>query len=76
MPLLYPLTLANSDTPVWDFHLEPDAVVINLGTNDIHPSDPGAAFTTTYQALLQTVRANYPHAYIMPSSARCCRAPS
>ena len=65
VPLLYPLTLANSDTPVWDFHLEPDAVVINLGTNDIHPSDPGAAFTTTYQALLQTVRANYPHAYIM-----------
>jgi lysophospholipase L1-like esterase len=65
VPLLYPLTLTNSDTPVWDFHIEPDAVVINLGTNDIHPSDPGAAFTSTYQALLQTVRTNYPHAYII-----------
>jgi lysophospholipase L1-like esterase len=65
VPLLYPLTLTNSETPTWDFHIQPDAVVINLGTNDIHPSDPGAAFTTTYQTLLQTVRANYPHAYIM-----------
>jgi lysophospholipase L1-like esterase len=65
VPLLYPLTLANSETPVWDFHIEPDAVVINLGTNDIHPSDPGAAFTQTYQTFLQSVRANYPHAYII-----------
>jgi lysophospholipase L1-like esterase len=65
VPLLYDLTLANSDTPKWDFKIQPDAVVINLGTNDIHPSDPGAAFTSTYQSLLQTVRASYPHAYII-----------
>jgi lysophospholipase L1-like esterase len=65
VPLLYPLTLTNSDTPVWDFKIQPDAVVINLGTNDINKGDPGAAFTTTYQSLLQTVRANYPDAYIM-----------
>jgi lysophospholipase L1-like esterase len=65
VPLLYPLTLANSDTPVWDFHIEPDAVVINLGTNDINKGDPGAAFTQTYQTLLQTVRTNYPHAYVI-----------
>jgi lysophospholipase L1-like esterase len=65
VPLLYDLTLANSDTPKWDFKIQPDAVVINLGTNDIHPSDPGAAFTSTYQSLLQTVRTNYPHAYII-----------
>jgi lysophospholipase L1-like esterase len=65
VPLLYPLTLANSDTPLWDFHIQPDAVVINLGTNDINKGDPGAAFTSTYQALLQTVRAKYPHAYII-----------
>jgi lysophospholipase L1-like esterase len=65
VPLLYPLTLANSDTPVWDFHIEPDAVVINLGTNDINKGDPGAPFTQTYQTLLQTVRTNYPHTYII-----------
>ncbi len=66
MPMLYPLTLANHGT-VWDFHIEPQAVVINLGTNDISNSkgDPGQAFQDTYLGLLQTVRANYPHAYIV-----------
>ena len=66
MPLLYPLTLANNGI-VWDFHIEPQAVVINLGTNDIsnNKGDPGQAFQDTYVALLQTVRTNYPHAYIV-----------
>ena len=50
----------------WDFHVEPQAVVINLGTNDIsnNKGDPGAAFRDTYLTLLQTIRAYYPHAYI------------
>jgi lysophospholipase L1-like esterase len=65
VPLLYPLTLANSDTPVWDFHIQPDVVVINLGTNDVNKGDPGTAFTQTYQTFLQTIRANYPDAYII-----------
>jgi lysophospholipase L1-like esterase len=67
MPLLYPLTLANDGAPLWDFHIEPDAVAINLGTNDIsnNKGDPGQAFQDTYQALLQTVRGKYPHAYIV-----------
>jgi lysophospholipase L1-like esterase len=67
MPILYPLTLANDGSPLWDFHIEPDAVVINLGTNDIsnNKGDPGQAFQDTYQALIQTVRAKYPHAYIV-----------
>jgi lysophospholipase L1-like esterase len=67
MPLLYPLTLANDGAPLWDFHIEPNAVVINLGTNDIsnNKGDPGQAFQDTYQALLQTVRGKYPHAYIV-----------
>jgi lysophospholipase L1-like esterase len=67
MPILYPLTLANHATPVWDFHIEPDAVVINLGTNDIsnNKGDPGQPFGDIYQELLATVRANYPHAYIV-----------
>ena len=47
--------------------IEPQAVVINLGTNDISngKGDPGDAFRDTYAALLQTVRASYPHAYIV-----------
>jgi lysophospholipase L1-like esterase len=64
LPMLYARTITNGPTPAWDFHIEPDAVVINLGTNDIAKSDPGAAFTQTYQTLLQTVRSHYPHAYI------------
>ncbi len=66
MPMLYPLTLANHGT-LWDFHVEPQAVVINLGTNDIsnNKGDPGQAFQETYLGLIQTVRANYPHAYIV-----------
>jgi lysophospholipase L1-like esterase len=67
MPMVYPQTLANDGAPVWDFHIEPDAVVINLGTNDISNSkgDPGQAFQDAYLALLQTVRGKYPHAYIV-----------
>ncbi len=66
MPMLYPLTLANHGT-LWDFHVEPQAVVINLGTNDISNSkgDPGQAFQDAYLGLIQTVRGNYPHAYIV-----------
>jgi lysophospholipase L1-like esterase len=67
LPMIYPQILANSASPAWDFHIEPDAVVINLGTNDIsnNKGDPGATFEQTYLTLLQTVRSKYPHAYIM-----------
>jgi lysophospholipase L1-like esterase len=66
MPMLYPRAVTNAPSPLWDFHIEPDAVVINLGTNDIsnNKGDPGPTFGQTYQTLLQTVRTNYPHAYI------------
>jgi lysophospholipase L1-like esterase len=67
MPMLYPHAVTNSATPAWDFHVEPQAVIINLGTNDIsnNKGDPGTAFRDTYRALLETVRAEYPHTYII-----------
>jgi lysophospholipase L1-like esterase len=67
MPMLYARTLTNLASPAWDFHIEPQAVVINLGTNDIsnNKGDPGQPFTDAYVALLQTVRTNYPDAFIM-----------
>jgi lysophospholipase L1-like esterase len=42
-------------------------VIINLGTNDIsnNKGDPGTAFRTTYIALLETIRSQYPHALIV-----------
>lgn len=67
MPMLYPLTLTNVSTSAWDFHIEPQAVVINLGTNDIsnNKGDPGDAFRDTYVDLMTTIRTNYPDAWII-----------
>jgi lysophospholipase L1-like esterase len=67
LPMVYAQTMYNDATPTWDFHVQPDAVVVNLGTNDIsnNKGDPGTPFETAYLGLLQTVRAHYPHAYIV-----------
>ena len=67
VPMLYARAVANAATPLWDFHVEPQAVVINLGTNDISNSkgDPGTPFRDTYVTLLQTIRAAYPHTFIV-----------
>jgi lysophospholipase L1-like esterase len=67
MPMLYALTLTNASVPRWDFHVEPQAVIINLGTNDISngKGDPGTPFRDTYVSLLETVRGNYPHTFIL-----------
>jgi lysophospholipase L1-like esterase len=67
MPMLYPHAITNVAGSTWDFHVEPQAVVINLGTNDIsnNKGDPGDAFRDTYRTLLETVRAEYPHTLIV-----------
>jgi len=45
----------------WDFTTwTADAVVVNLGTNDFHGSDPGQPFVDAYVHLLKTVRSKYP----------------
>jgi lysophospholipase L1-like esterase len=50
----------------WDFaSWIPDAVVINLGTNDFGLGDPGAGFGDAYQTFVRRVRANYPAAHIL-----------
>jgi lysophospholipase L1-like esterase len=67
MPMIYTRAVANATTPTWDFHVEPQAVVINLGTNDISngKGDPGQAFRDTYRTLLETIRAYYPRTFII-----------
>jgi lysophospholipase L1-like esterase len=67
LPMIYPQTLTNLTAPRWDFHVEPQAVVINLGTNDISngKGDPGMPFEDTYGALLATIRGEYPHTFII-----------
>jgi lysophospholipase L1-like esterase len=63
---LYPNTLGASATRPWGFAPEPQAVVVNLGTNDFsaNMSLDSALFSPAYTALLATVRAKYPDAWI------------
>jgi lysophospholipase L1-like esterase len=72
LPDVYGLTIpyATTTTPSpWSFSAwTPDAVVIDLGTNDFFGSGsagPGQAFETTYLAFVRRVRQAYPSAYIV-----------
>jgi len=67
MPALYGRTLPQDPTSTYDFAIQPDVVLINLGTNDFSTDgDPGTElFGGEYSALLTRVRAAYPEAFIL-----------
>ena len=68
IPQLYPYTLPTepSVATLWNFtKWNPDAVVIDLGTNDFWNGDPGIGYQNSYVALLETIRTNYPNALIV-----------
>ncbi len=67
LPMVYTRALTNDATPAWDFRTQPQAVIVNLGTNDISngKGDPGAPFETAYAGLLANVRSKYPTAWIV-----------
>jgi lysophospholipase L1-like esterase len=68
LPTYYERILPDQATPAWDFSkFVPDAVVVNLGTNDLSTTtDPTQAeFETAYRALLEKIRAKYPTAHIL-----------
>jgi len=50
----------------WSFQQKPDAVIINLGTNDIDngKGDPGKAFDDAYLRFLEKLRTRYPGAFV------------
>jgi lysophospholipase L1-like esterase len=55
----------NAATPGWDFsRYRADAVVINLGTNDVGHGVSSTQFQAAYTSLLRKVRAAYPQAWI------------
>jgi lysophospholipase L1-like esterase len=64
---LYDRTLPARPESRWDFSAwVPDAVVVNIGTNDFANRDPGQrAFTDSYLELVHRVRARYPNAFIL-----------
>ncbi|HWA74022.1 MAG TPA: SGNH/GDSL hydrolase family protein [Polyangiaceae bacterium] len=66
LPTLYARTLGGQASPEWDFSLKPQAVVINLGTNDFSANmNLGAEeFTGAYRAFVAKVRGNYPDAFV------------
>ncbi len=64
MNLLFDRTLPDQ-AAIWDHSKwQPDVVVINLGTNDFSPGDPGDAFTDAYEQQLIHIREVYPDARI------------
>ena len=69
MPMLWPLSSPDLGLawPVGSQKPSPDAVVINLGTNDFNRKDSldDTAFVATYASFLQTVRKAYPSAHIL-----------
>lgn len=57
-----------TDGPRWEFAQaqQPDAVVLNLGTNNFANIDPGEKkYVTLWLDLVHTVRAAYPKAYVV-----------
>jgi lysophospholipase L1-like esterase len=66
LPTLYARTLGDQANSTWDYHSWiPDAVVINLGSNDFQQGDPGQPFVTTYTAFVRRLRGYYPNALII-----------
>jgi lysophospholipase L1-like esterase len=67
LPAIFERAVSESDAAVWGFARQPDAVLVNLGTNDAGAgggSDPGAAFETAGVAFIGTLRTRYPQARI------------
>ncbi|MEU7863196.1 GDSL-type esterase/lipase family protein [Nonomuraea sp. NPDC049141] len=61
----FPKLNPNAGTPNWDFsRYQANAVVLNLGTNDVGHGVSTTTFQASYTHLLQEVRAAYPAAAI------------
>lgn len=65
MPVRFFRTLADDPTSEWDFHITPDVVVINLGTNDFTKGTPSAEYETAYVEFLTKLRTKYTQAFFV-----------
>ncbi|MBL8717868.1 MAG: endo-1,4-beta-glucanase [Myxococcales bacterium] len=63
MPTLWTRTLGTDPAP-WSFSYTPDAVIVNLGTNDFAKGDPGKPYETAMTGLVKDIRKRYPKAEI------------
>jgi lysophospholipase L1-like esterase len=64
MPVLFNRTIPTDSSSTWNFSWTPDAVVINLATNDFATGDPGQPFVDAYKAFVAALRKHYPSAFI------------
>jgi lysophospholipase L1-like esterase len=64
LPALYPLSIPTDTSTTWDFSWKPDAVVVDLGTNDFATGDPGQPYVNAYESFVTNLRGHYPNAYI------------
>jgi lysophospholipase L1-like esterase len=66
LPTLFGRTIPSESGGAWDFAWQADAVLINLGTNDVSTDDDPteSQFVGAYVALLEDLRGAYPNAFI------------
>lgn len=68
IPLVYGNAVGTDDKTSWGFEQKPNAVIVNLGTNDVgrdKGSDPGQAYEDAYVAFVRTLRSHYSDAWIL-----------
>jgi lysophospholipase L1-like esterase len=66
MSALFANVLGEQSTPVWSFARQPQAVVINLGTNDATAKNLTAdKFKPAYSEFIATIRGKYPNTLIL-----------
>jgi hypothetical protein len=70
MPEIYDRTLPTDPTSKWNFaDYEPEAVLINLATNDFRNGVPDEqSWTGAYESFVRRVRGNYPRALVYLAS--------
>ena len=62
-------TFADDPSSTWDFSTTPDVVVVNLGTNDFGPGDPGTPYVDALVLFASQIRGRYPDAWILLASS-------
>lgn len=68
MPTYYDRTLPRNTSSQWDFSaFQPDAVIVNLGTNDFSTNDDPTQpeFEQAYRGFLEHIRSKNPDAFIL-----------
>jgi lysophospholipase L1-like esterase len=67
LPTLFERTIPSESGSSWSFAWQPDAVLINLGTNDFSTDDDPteSQFVGAYVAMLEDIRGVYPNARIL-----------